>query len=348
MIITFRILISILLLILLLISCNNIDPSRLPYPQSPFIRSVTWDKTSLLQYAEGSDQWPMTWADDGNIYAGWGDGYGWELKQPKYNLGITKIQGYPPSLDGIDVFKYKEGHGLAKPEALIAIGKRIYFFYTNGLSKSSTDNTSIGFTDNYFKTVVINEEKFFDYAPDGFRVRGVLQQGKGYDNTFDQYVYIYCGFNKDSSLFLARIEKQFLLEADKWEWFSGTSIKPEWSYDFQRKKPAFIDKNLFLWHIGISYFKGLNRVILTKPHFKSSQKATDDRPTSFGIFESVNPWGPWHTVLYVDNLVDDKVKFSYFIPNKYVEKNDFWLMYSGWPEYDNVSFLKGSFILNQR
>ncbi len=55
--------------------------SEPPYPPSPVIQGVNWDFEHLIRLANtpgkgGSDLWPTTWAADGNIYTGWGDGGG--------------------------------------------------------------------------------------------------------------------------------------------------------------------------------------------------------------------------------------------------------------------------------
>jgi hypothetical protein len=46
------------------------------YPRSPVIERVLWQKHAIRRAASGSDLWAMTWADDDNLYASWGDGGG--------------------------------------------------------------------------------------------------------------------------------------------------------------------------------------------------------------------------------------------------------------------------------
>lgn len=331
--------IGLFLLVILIIQGNQNDAP--PYPESSIISNIHWDIKAVRQYADGSDQWPCTWASDNNVYAGWGDGYGWELKARKYNLGVTAIKNYPPNLDGEDIFKYKEGTGSAKPEALIAIGNKIYLFYTNGRSKDDKDNTAVAVTEDNFNTCRFLEGKFFQYAPDGFRVRGILQQGKGYIDSIDQYVYIYAGMNTDDKFFLARVAEKDILHALKWKWFSGTAEDPKWSMDFEKKRPVFEDPNRYVWHIGVVYYKPVDRIILTKAHYKDQAHRNSHISTSLGIFESKTPWGPWRTVEYIDQFIDKDNKFAYFIPAKFIDGLKFWMVFSGWPEYDNISFIPG-------
>lgn len=67
----------------LLLICESVTHKGL-YPQSAYIPCVTFSDLILHKdiagpdYASG-DQWAGTWADDGNLYMGWGDGTGFAL-----------------------------------------------------------------------------------------------------------------------------------------------------------------------------------------------------------------------------------------------------------------------------
>ena len=47
-----------------------------PYPRSEYIKDFSLDWGSYRRLAEESDNWHMTWASDGRLYAPWGDGAG--------------------------------------------------------------------------------------------------------------------------------------------------------------------------------------------------------------------------------------------------------------------------------
>src|SRR5688572_28010306 len=95
---------------------------KLPYPVGDVIKGVKWDTASRIQYGQGSDQWPMTWAADDQLYAAWGDGWGWsrEKAEPKKSIGVTRIEGMPPQLSGTDMWGAGPGSSFGKPDALIA------------------------------------------------------------------------------------------------------------------------------------------------------------------------------------------------------------------------------------
>jgi hypothetical protein len=86
-----------------------------PYPCSETIVNLTWDdhilRTALgpivnqeTRRRDGSDNWPITWAKDGYLYATYGDGYGFEpyLKE-KLGLGFARISGCPESLATVNI-----------------------------------------------------------------------------------------------------------------------------------------------------------------------------------------------------------------------------------------------------
>ena len=55
--------------------------------------------------ANQSDNWPITWADDGDLYTGYGDGWGFRHEAPsKLSLGFAKVVGNPQGHDGINIW----------------------------------------------------------------------------------------------------------------------------------------------------------------------------------------------------------------------------------------------------
>ena len=77
-----------------------------PYPPSTVIMGVTWNFSSLRRAALGSDLWPVTWADDGNLYTSWGDGggFGGTNDLGRVSLGVARITGTPTSLGATNLF----------------------------------------------------------------------------------------------------------------------------------------------------------------------------------------------------------------------------------------------------
>lgn len=318
-----------------------------PYP--PGKLAVDWKLDTHLQHGLGSDLWPLTWAADGNIYAAWGDGWGWNKKGPKHSIGVTRISGMPPKLAGEDLWGEGPGAGFGKPEALIGIDGQIYMFWTNGRSKDDRANTATAISSDRGVTWRLNPAKAFPEFPDGFRVRGIAHFGPGYAGAMDDFVYVYFGFSRANEIFLARAPKRRIFEPGAYEWFGGMAAdRPVWKRRFADRKPVFSDPNGYWWHVGVTFVPGLKRFLLTKPHFAAGANRElpgGDRSklTGLGIFDAPAPWGPWTTAYYADRFRDGLFKFTYFIPGKYVARDgkSFWLAWSGYPEYDNVNFVRG-------
>jgi CubicO group peptidase (beta-lactamase class C family) len=66
-----------------------------PYPPSRVISRIDWaPQEAIVRRARGSDNWPLTWADDGHLYTAYGDGHGFEpLLREKLGLGIARVEG---------------------------------------------------------------------------------------------------------------------------------------------------------------------------------------------------------------------------------------------------------------
>ncbi|PHQ36992.1 DUF4185 domain-containing protein [Rhodopirellula bahusiensis] len=329
------------------------DSTMAPYPPSPVIDSVTFDWSSERVFGKGSDQWPMTWTADGDLVAAWGDGWGWngEGKDNKRSIGVTRISGTPPTLNGTDLWGDGPGSGFGKPEALIALGNDLRMFWTRGDSINDNDDTATALSRDGGLSWTYGKGKAFPKAPAGFRVRGICQFGPGNEDSLDDYVYVYFGFNRQNDLYLGRVQGEHLFEPDEYRWFKGLSAEgnmPIWSESMHDRAAVFHDPNGYYWHIGVCYNAELKRYLMTKPHFcaddnRDTPLAKESGVASLGIFDSPTPWGPWTTLHYRDNFKDDLVKFSYFIPAKFFSDNGqgFWMAWSGWPEYDSVSFVKG-------
>lgn len=315
-----------------------------PYPSSRVIREIKWHPDTVKTFGRGSDQWPMTWADDGNVYAAWGDGNGFanHLKRKQY-LGVTRIKGMPPKLSGDDLWgiPVQKGEPNAKPQALIAYDGKIHMFFNT--SQQKWKESVFAWTSDNGATWKIARRPAFHGRNDGVHVKGICQFGKGYAGARDGYAYVYLAENYSPAIWLGRVSKDHLGDRSKYTYFKGmdASGNAKWTSDFAAKQPVFRDPGKMIWHLSVSYNAGLNRYLLSKPHFVEGDRKWQD-VASLGIFDAPNPWGPWTTVTYEDNFVDSKAKFNYILPTKFMSKDGktMWMAWSGWPEYDSVSFIK--------
>jgi len=94
---------------------------------------------------------------------------------------------------------------------------------------------------------------------------------------------------------------------------------------------------------GISYNPGLKRYLWCQVHPDSNHPQGSRFQGGFGIYEALEPWGPWHTVFYTKDWDVGPGDTSSF-PVKWMSKDGktCWLVFSG---NDSFSLRKAEFIL---
>src|SRR5262245_49966606 len=105
---------------------------------SPVIKEIIWSpKETIVRKASGSDNWPMTWADDDGLYTAYGDGNGFEPRVPeKLSLGFAKVRGLPPDFSGANIRSRtgeQKGEGKAgkKASGLLMVDGVLYLWVRN-------------------------------------------------------------------------------------------------------------------------------------------------------------------------------------------------------------------------
>ncbi|MFC2154830.1 hypothetical protein ACFLRC_05060 [Candidatus Altiarchaeota archaeon] len=74
-------------------------------PASPVIASISVEGDPIEPFHSEGDLWMSTWADDGNLYSGWGDGSGVDAKRDEWtDCGIARFTGALPRITGEEIF----------------------------------------------------------------------------------------------------------------------------------------------------------------------------------------------------------------------------------------------------
>ena len=83
---------------------------QLPYPRSTLIKDIEIDWPTHQRHAPGSDNFALTWADDGHLYGAWGDGGGFGSSNGKYrvSLGVARIEGDADNYRGINRYGHAD------------------------------------------------------------------------------------------------------------------------------------------------------------------------------------------------------------------------------------------------
>jgi len=360
---------SVSLSIVSLLLVSGGAPQKTPYPPSPVIESVQFHWQHHRSAAPGSDNWPVTWADDGHQYAAWGDGggFGGTNKLGRTSLGIARIEGPWQGHRGYNIWGGHEAEHPAtfkgKSYGIICIKGVLYMWV--GMfdpGKNPFKEVRLAVSHNHGATWEVANWSFTKV--DGVMIPTICQFGKNYDGARDDYVYHYLiryqseegpddypdkvpwlVAQKPGIIDLARVPADRILDRSAWEFFKGASDdgKPLWTSVLFQRRAVFEDSNGVGWCMSVSYNAGLKRYMLCTEH-------TETHRGKLGIFDAPEPWGPWTTVAYYDNWGQDFVPVNTFywnFSNKWLsgDGKDFSLIFTGRKQNDSWNVVRGVFVL---
>lgn len=312
-------------------TCTVALSSEAPYPQSMIIRGISFDRSTLVIAAPGSDQFGYTTASDGNIYVAWGDGggFGGTDSHGRVSLGVARLEGTPPSWKAINLWGGIKPLSNQSPilgktsNGVIAVGGAIYLYvceqgvWTNNHLWKSTD---LGMTWQ-------DLGQLFKEPLGAFADPGIIQFGRNYEGARDSYVYGYDEHAFADGLALFRVNKSKLENRANYEFYVGVDEKgcPRWSKDISQKQRVFIDPNGTEWGVTCTYHPYLKRYLLAVRHNGDSG--------DWGLFDAPEPWGPWTTVEYGKGFPDwvgskdpkgasrDRPAYIHNFPQKWMDKS---------------------------
>ena len=279
-----------------------------PYPLSDFIREIQFAPAStIIRKAPDCDTWPITWADDDNLYTAYGDGYGFEPRvEKKLSMGLAKIVGGPDDFRGINIRTGTGEHiggGAAgkKASGMLMVNGILYMWIRN--ANENGEESQLAWSSDYGKRWKYCNWKFTT----SFGYPTFLNFGKNYQGSRDNYVYIYSHDDKDAykpadQFVLARVPKDKILDRNSYQFFKtiDNQDNPIWSGDIAERGPVFSNPAL-CQRTGISYNAGLKRYLWCQIHPESNHPGGPRFQGGFGIYEAPEPWGPWRTVYYTKN-----------------------------------------------
>jgi hypothetical protein len=213
--------------------------SSSPYPPSPVISGISFDWSTHVRMANGSDNWPVTWAADDHQYTTWGDGggFGGSNQDGRVSLGVARIEGSAGSYRGVNVWGGKDAlqpaqftgksYGIAAVDGSLYMWRcgdgslaTAYLFqrlYRSTNQGQSWQETGVEYTQSSFS------------GSRGFYCPTFLQYGKDYQGARDGYVYMYAPELKSSSwevqkpgeITLMRVPRSGLSSRSQYEYFAG-------------------------------------------------------------------------------------------------------------------------------
>jgi len=305
---------------------QELDP---PYPPSRVIRRVNWaPKRSIDRSAEGSDNWPVTWADDDALYTAYGDGWGFEPRvEKKLSMGFAKIVGEPDDFRGVNIRcstgeTVGQGPEGEKASGIVMVDRVLYLWVRNA------QNSQLAWSRDHGRTWTHADWKFTS----SFGAPSFLNFGRNYSGARDEYVYVY-SFDSDSAydpadrMVLARAPTRQITDRRAYEFFVRREASGEalWSDDVDRRGAVFRHPGQ-CYRSGVSYSAALKRYLWVQvlPGAASRQFRTRDKDPrfrgGFGVYDAPEPWGPWTTV-YFTRLWDTGPGESASFPTKWMSED---------------------------
>ncbi len=134
-----------------------------PYPPSTVITGIEWVPASdIVRRARGSDNWPITWADDDAQYTAYGDGNGFKpYVEKKLSLGLARVSGGPADFTGVNLRSpsiEQRGNDVRgkKASGLLMVDGVLYLFARNA------SNSQLALSRDHGRTWTWSDWKFTD------------------------------------------------------------------------------------------------------------------------------------------------------------------------------------------
>ncbi len=272
-----------------------------PYERSSVIKKVTFAPAEeVIRMAPGGDNWPVTWADDDQLYTAYGDGYGFRPHTDiKLSLGLSRVSGIPPDLQASNIRspsgeRVGQGKYGEKASGMLMVNGILYMLVRNAV------HSSLAWSQDHGQSWQWSHWKF----PESFGAPTFLNFGKNYRGAKDDYVYIYShddpsAYRVSDHMVMARVAKDRVKDLSSYQYYSGMRDGlPTWSVDVRKRKPVFTNPGK-CYRSGITHNAALGAYlwsqIIPAPY-------SDEQGTRFigglAIYDAPEPWGPWTTAFY--------------------------------------------------
>jgi len=295
------------------------------------------------------DTFPMTWADDNEIYASAGDP-GWGNPPKNSGLDLEKFSGMPPryKISRVNFMPgyVGEGGGGPKPSGMISVNGVLYLAFQNLLGKKPPEHgTSQNGAD---ATIVSSRDHGKTWTPEIGEIKepmfpGAIFGGPAFVNTGkdnagapDKYVYAISTdqWDNGSMLRVGRVPSDRIQDRSAWEWISNLKDldHPLWTGDMQ-KALSVLNDDRSISLPDMVYIAPIKRYVLLTWRLKKDFSSDDG--SELMIYDAPHPWGPF--TLVHREVIWESVETNPYCPRLplkwlQVKKNDEltgWIQFSG-------------------
>ena len=275
-----------------------------PYPPSELITGIEWaPKEMIRRGAKGSDNWPITWVDDGDLYTAYGDGWGFEPRtEEKLSMGFARVEGPAKSYKGVNIRSASgetigDGAAGGKASGILMVDGVLYLLVRN------QRNSRLSWSADHGRTWTPADWRW----EKSFGAPTFLNFGKNYAGARDGYVYVYShdhdsAYEPADRMVLARVPADRVRERDAYEFFAGRDDagQPRWSDRIEERAAVFENEGR-CYRSGITYNAGLKRYLWAQILPGSRDSRGPRFEGGFGVYEAPEPWGPWRTVYFTEH-----------------------------------------------
>ncbi len=271
--------------------------------------------------AVGSDNWPLTWADDDALYTSYGDGWGFEPRtEAKLSQGFARITGGPEDHRAENLRTAtgeRLGNGAAGPKAsgLLCLDGTLYALVRNVGNSQLIWSTDHGATWEWGFA--------FDQS---FGCPAFCNFGRDYSGARDGFVYVYSSdgpsaYERYDRVVLARAPRDRLRERAAWSFYAGRRDgEPVWSADIA-ERTGVLTRLAGCRRLDVAFNAGLGCYLMALAH---------DDAGGWGLYAAPEPWGPWRAVWQTDDWGLGQTH-GYRLPTKWMSADGrtLWLVFSG-------------------
>ena len=255
------------------------------------------------------DTFPMTWADDDQIYTSAGDP-SWGVKND--GLDIEKYSGMPPHYTIMRVNPMADYKGLGgkgtKPSGMICVNGVLYLAFQNLLgdkppaygtkSQHGSDAMIVSSRDHGKTwTPAMKDIKGPIFPGNFFGGPAFVNSGRNNASAPDPYVYAVSTdqWDNGSHLRVGRVPPNRIQDISAWEWIAELkdSNYPRWTRDLSQAIPVFTDDRRISLP-DMVYIAPIKRYVLLT--WRLYKDFSPDDGTELMIYDAPHPWGPFTLV----------------------------------------------------
>jgi len=348
-------------------------PPTPPFPCSTFIAGATFDRFRC--HRGDGDMWPITWADDDQLYGAAGDNSGSPMNFWKIISGPSDVfwgTGWGVYLELIDPKPIDPKIYCQKPNLHPKNGvKPASLLCMNGMLFMAVELHNYGDNPEFNRQHNINawiitspdygqtwnrEATPVDFFTGRLASPHFLQFSKDYQGARDDYIYAYFPAGEDGGsywengdeILLGRVPRYEILNRSAWSFFTGfqANSEPTWDPDDHLAQPIF-----HYFHMTgenhVSYNPGIRRYLMgnysfldeegnPRPYHTPGAWPASALHSQLTLFEAPEPWGPW-SLFYQDDDWGTYGDYQPGFPTKWISADGLTLLMVSSGSFDDYN-----------